>query len=79
MKEIKFEFDIDLRVVTEFHQPGIIVALFFDESGRQYLVRTKEGDVWHKEKDLRVNADRYSTRGNLKTFSEDQVSDQKKV
>jgi hypothetical protein len=50
--KLEFKFTLDEKVTTNFDKKGIIVGLFYDESGKQYLVRTEKGDSWHKEKHL---------------------------
>lgn len=53
LKKIEFIFDIDDKVRTCFDTDGIIAGLFYDASGNQYSVRTKDGDKWFKEKEIK--------------------------
>ena len=50
--EVKFNFEIDDRVVTPFGKPGIVEMLGFDDGGKKYFVKTKTESSWFKEKDL---------------------------
>jgi hypothetical protein len=52
--QIKFEFELDQQVQTPFGEMGIIATLGFDESGRIYYVKTKDGGNWFKESQLKT-------------------------
>jgi hypothetical protein len=52
MQTVEFKFKLNDKLETPFNELAIIQGLFFDDSGNQYLCRTKTGDVWMKESEL---------------------------
>lgn len=52
MKTVKFQFDIDDEVITNFCKKGIIDTCGLDSSGIIYCVKTSDNLSWYKEKFL---------------------------
>ena len=52
MKKVKFKFDVDEAIRTNFEVDGIIEMCAFDSEGITYYVKTKNNSGWYKEKFL---------------------------